>query len=42
MARLELDYSRTSVFLDFDRTKREGYEQRARAAQGVVESTDQD
>jgi short-subunit dehydrogenase len=29
-----------SVFLNFDRTKRESYEQRARSAQGVVESPD--
>ncbi|OBF31508.1 short-chain dehydrogenase [Mycobacterium sp. ACS1612] len=28
------------VFLDFDRTARQGYEQRARAAQGVVEGSD--
>jgi NAD(P)-dependent dehydrogenase (short-subunit alcohol dehydrogenase family) len=28
------------VFLDFDRTARAGYEQRARAAQGVVEGSD--
>jgi NAD(P)-dependent dehydrogenase (short-subunit alcohol dehydrogenase family) len=32
--RLGLD----TVFLDFDRAKREGYERRAQAAQGVVES----
>ena len=34
--RLGLD----TVFLDFDRTTRETYEKRARAAQGVVESPD--
>jgi NAD(P)-dependent dehydrogenase (short-subunit alcohol dehydrogenase family) len=28
------------IFLDFDRTARRGYEQRARAAQGVVEGSD--
>ena len=32
--RLGLD----SVFLTFDRTERQNYEQRAQAAQGVVES----
>jgi hypothetical protein len=29
-----------SVFLDFDAEKRRSYEQRAQAAQGVVEGTD--
>ena len=28
------------VFLDFDTTARQGYEQRARAAQGVVEGSE--
>ncbi len=28
-----------NVFLEFDNTKRQGYEQRAQAAQGVVEGS---
>ena len=36
--RLGLD----TVFLDFDRSARQTYEHRAQAAQGVVESSDQD